>query len=155
MNRLLPLLVLVVAVAGCSRRESVPTPERPSPHVKLEIKIEAERTTFKVGEDPTIMITIKNLTSQDLPAPETYWSASVLFDEKEYKRLMAILLSIQLVLLIGCERRTEPPEATEEFSERPNGTSAAAPESIKDAIPSVPLSLTRSGHGRKQYDNES
>ncbi len=60
------------------KREAVCSPN-------VEIKIESDRRTFTVDEP--ITITIKNLTSQDLDAPETYWSASVVLDGKEFKRL--------------------------------------------------------------------
>jgi len=82
------LFALILAItAGCSRQASSPISETPASNPKVEIKIESERTTFKTGEDITIMITIKNLTSQELAAPETYWSISVLLDENEFKRL--------------------------------------------------------------------
>ena len=53
----------------------------------VEIRIESNRRTFTVGETMTVTITIKNLTSQDLSAPETYWSARIVLDGKEFKRL--------------------------------------------------------------------
>lgn len=53
----------------------------------VEINIESDRRTFTVGETITVTITIKNLTSQDLSAPETYWSARIVLDGKEFKRL--------------------------------------------------------------------
>jgi len=82
------LFVLLLAIsAGCSKQAPSPTAGAPANNPKVEIKIESERATFKRDQDITIMITIKNLTAQELDAPETYWSASVLLDGKEYKRL--------------------------------------------------------------------
>ncbi|HDZ22257.1 hypothetical protein LCGC14_0274960 [marine sediment metagenome] len=54
---------------------------------KVEIKIESERTTFRTGESITFGITIQNLTPQEIAAPLTYWSASVLLDGEEFTRL--------------------------------------------------------------------
>ena len=71
------VLTLLIC-AGCSQPASNP---------KVEIKIESEQTIFRTDENISVLITIKNLTSKDLPAPETYWSAFVLLDGKEYKRL--------------------------------------------------------------------
>ena len=56
-----------------------------SPNVAIQI--ESDRSTFTVGEGITVTITIKNLTSQDLDAPETYWSARIVLDGKEFERL--------------------------------------------------------------------
>ncbi len=87
MKRLFLLILLLAAGVGCYQQSppSIAQPARLSPNV--EIKIESDRRTFTVGETIKVTITIKNLTSQDLNAPETYWSASVVLDGKEFKRL--------------------------------------------------------------------
>ena len=82
----LSVLMLLICL-GCSRQASSSIEELPARNPKVEIKIESERTTFITGENITVMITIKNLTSQELAAPETYWLASVLLDGNEFKRL--------------------------------------------------------------------
>lgn len=87
MKRLFLLVLLLAAGVGCYQPSSpsIAQPANPSPNV--EIKIESNRRTFRVGEPITVTITIKNLTSNDLDAPETYWSATVVLDGKEFKRL--------------------------------------------------------------------
>ena len=80
-------MLLFAISAGCSKQTPSVTAADPAKNPQVEIKIDSDQPTFNRGQSITIMITIKNLTAQELAAPETYWSASVLLDGKEYKRL--------------------------------------------------------------------
>ena len=67
-------------LAGDVARGVKATPE-------TELTIEAEKETIAIGEDLGITLTIKNLRDVEVSSPEAYWSAIVLLNGKEYKRL--------------------------------------------------------------------
>ena len=54
---------------------------------KVEITIGSANGVFKSGDEITISIRIKNLTDKNMDAPTTYWSAVLLLDGNEHKRL--------------------------------------------------------------------
>ena len=54
---------------------------------KVSLQIDVNRETFAVEEDVQFALTIDNVGSQNLDAPSTYWSATLILDGKEHKRL--------------------------------------------------------------------
>ena len=48
---------------------------------------QSPKSEFARNEEIDVTLTITNQTEEDIQAPETFWSARVLFDKKEYKRL--------------------------------------------------------------------
>jgi hypothetical protein len=81
------LCLLATLVMECSAQTSKQPWQVDGKASSTKITIESGQTTFKAGVDVTIMIRLKNLTDKYLDTPTTYWSAVVLFDRKEHKRL--------------------------------------------------------------------
>ncbi|MEW6009109.1 MAG: hypothetical protein AB1629_05715 [Candidatus Omnitrophota bacterium] len=50
----------------------------------LQLTIKSDKEVYEVGEEVGFQLTIKNVSSEEIEAPELIWSSKVIIDGKEY-----------------------------------------------------------------------
>jgi len=86
MKQIFSMLLIPILCAGCLGQSTSSTDKATTPP-RVGIRVESGKTAFKSHEDVTMKVYIKNLTSNKFDAPTTCWSAHIMLDGKEYRRL--------------------------------------------------------------------
>lgn len=69
-------ILLLITSVGCKQK----------PEQSLQLTIKSDKEVYELGEDVTLPLTIKNISSKQVNVPQLIWSSKVIINGREYSR---------------------------------------------------------------------